>query len=314
MTAMPRLRRQALLLLASVGIVGCPDHPDGRTGENIGELGFAEFHVCSPHDSFDCSSSASPRYFARSSSFGMQFTIDAGVPSEVRGQRVVPVSQRFVATSGAGFSALEAGTVAMLALSTDNDVIDLLRIRIEPIERIGVTQSVCEDRCSPPPVMQRLSFSPQSTVSVVATPWAGETKLSGSLPYTWTSLDPDVVTISSQRQERATLVLTEGLGRIQVSAGGRTEEVLIVASLGPRRHPQAPIPDTDSGTMTAGTGADTDDTGTGTGASSTGGTDTAGETGDGSLTEASTAGDPTDETAGTGGDTRPTSTGSETGP
>lgn len=264
-----RLSRSLLLAAVCSATSACSDESGPWPPVQTGELGFADFRYCDGEDLLDCTAPV-PRDFALDASFGLTFSVTGGVPHEVRGRRIVSASSHIVEPLGNTFQAVGLGSVALLATSLDDEVIDLLRVRVHPVTRIGVTAQPCGNSCSPPSEEQVVYFERDTAVTVTATAWNGDVPLGGNVRYQWTSLTPDVLAVTSQRGSQATLLLEGGLGEVRVTHGNVSEDVTIVVGRGPVRATTYRVDestsgdgmDTDSSTTAA---TDTDDTATSSG-------------------------------------------------
>lgn len=282
-------------LLFGLAIVACTDDPEDPNPSGSGELGVGTFtYLCRSEGDFTCqlgvTESAFPQAFALGGRFGLRYAwkddldhINEPLPAL---QSAAPGQLQY---AGDTFTALTAGYAAVLAVTGNSEVVDLIHAAIREVDDLRLVDPTMLPNIAPLTDL----IVPLGGFDVQLVPLdLNDVPLSGALDVAWSLDVQGIVQITTG----------DGTGRVHLEAliGG---EATLTATLGDR---SVSLPITVDPEFEPTTG-DTDDTTTIlTTGDTTDTTDATGSTGDtdssGSDSTATTA-DTSSESSGTTADT-----------
>lgn len=212
--------RWVKVCLAVTVLFGTACDVDPEKNETPGELGKGVFrYECVDAEDEACGGQATastfPAAVATNSSFDLAY--DPFDTTSVGSAFVIePVAEKFVSPSGDAFRAHAAGTTAFLARQTsDGALIDFVHIRVANVVSLSV---LAEDE---PSLSTTLSVGEEHLLVASALD-ADDTALAGSMKYTWTTSDANVVSLGlvSEGREMAISAVAPGTADVRVETGG----------------------------------------------------------------------------------------------
>lgn len=253
-----------------------------------------------------CGSGNFPYAVAMGARFNLDFSTDSDVPDSVGDPELSAIGNALVRT-GAAFSAPVPGVATVVAVS-DEAAIDFIELEVQPVTLLTLSRTLpppptdewgCTSREPPPTEGGRPDLEVGESANVQAMPYAGSTRLGGSLEYSWESLTPQIVGVSSGAGRFARLDgLTEGVGRVVVRGGDHEETFEIRVDAPPPTSEPETGSDDETGAGGDGTGSTSGGEEGTTGESSSGGED---ETSGGEDESTTGGGDEETDTDGTSG-------------
>lgn len=277
------MRKTSLLLV--LGLTACSDSYTHDPGPAYGELGVGVFlYECPTSGDPFCDGGTGvgdefPRAFALGGRINLQY--DWRDDEEHIGDpppQLQSASPSFLTREGDGFTALATGYAAVLAVTGNSEVVDLIHIQIREVDALQVVPAGLPGAAP----LQALTLSAGTTSELQAL--AVDTDrvlLGGVLGHTWTSADPAVLAV----------VAGGDSGRVRVAAGiaGTTTLTVVHDTV------TVQLTITVEGETDEPTGSSGDSSSDSTGDSTSSGTDT------GSDTDATTGTGTGDSTSSTGG-------------
>ena len=255
--------------LLVLGLTACSDSYTHEPGPAYGELGVGVFlYQCPTSGDPFCDGGTGvgdefPRAFALGGRINLQYDWrDDDEHLTDPPPQLQSASPSLLTRDGDGFTALTTGHAAILAVTGNNEVVDLIHLHIREVDALQVVPAELTDAAP----LQELTLSAGSTSELQAL--AVDTDrvlLGGVLGHTWTSADPAVLAV----------VAGGDTGRVRIEAGIAGTTTLTVAhdtvsvQLTITVEGEIDEPTGSSGDSTGSTG---ETTGTGTGSDSTGST------------------------------------------
>ncbi len=296
-------KRLFILALAMVTAGGCDDSWSDDSGDEhqcvpvsnpvesaAGALSQGRFKwICVNSGDPTCGSRSFPNAVAAGARFNLDFSTNTSLPAGVGDPRLSAIGDALV-DSGSGFSAPVPGVATVVAVS-EEAAIDFIEVEVLSVTRLTLSRTLPEPTadewgCTPgdprPSEGERPDLFLGENFAVQVMPYAGSTRLSGSLEYTWESLTPEILFVSETGGRVARIDgLSEGVGRLVVRGGGHEETFEVRVDAVPIEDP----PETgdgstggDDGSTGGDDGSTTGDDGSTSGGSTSGGSTSGGET------------------------------------
>jgi hypothetical protein len=224
----------------------------------------------------------------------MTFTRAGGLPGSVGLSGVESASPNIIDDSFGALRAVRPGIVAVLALGTDNNVVDYVNLLVLDTDRIAIRAAEQQPSCATADCYDVVAeggafiLIPGQPVNVQPQPFSHGQLLGGALQYTWESEDPEILEVGDGFDGDATLIPNEvGDVNLLVTGGGITQVIALHVTEPPPRPDDSttggePGTGTDTGSGTD-SGSGTDGSGTDSGSGSSSGTDTGTGSGSGST-------------------------------
>ena len=215
------MRKPPLLLVLT--LTACSDSYTHDPGPAYGELGVGVFlYECPTSGDPFCDGGTGvgdefPRAFALGGRINLQY--DWRDDAEHIGDpppQLQSASSSFLTREGDGFTALATGYAAVLAVTGNNEVVDLIHLQIREVDALQVVPAELPGAAP----LQALTLAAGTTSELQAL--AVDTDrvlLGGVLGHTWTSADPEIVAV----------VAGGDSGRVRVAAGIAGTTTLTVA-------------------------------------------------------------------------------------
>ena len=262
--------------LLVLGLTACSDSYTHEPGPAYGELGVGVFlYQCPTSGDPFCDGGTGvgdefPRAFALGGRINLQYDWrDDDEHLTDPPPQLQSASPSLLTRDGDGFTALTTGHAAILAVTGNNEVVDLIHLHIREVDALQVVPAELTDAAP----LQELTLSAGSTSELQAL--AVDTDrvlLGGVLGHTWTSADPAVLAV----------VAGGDTGRVRIEAGIAGTTTLTVAhdtvsvqlTITVEGEIDEPTGSSGDSTGSSGdfTGSTGETTGTGTGSDSTGST------------------------------------------
>jgi len=180
---------------------------------------------------------------------------------------------------GTRFTALEPGFVAVLAVTGNSEVVEIVHFEIAEIDELRAIDSFPGDFSTPLQGLDLVAGDERDLQGFVVDIY--DVKLGGILPYSWASEDPELLEILSGGNSGRVRVAARSPGTTNLVLTQGEHVLTLPVTIEPGFDPTGSSGDTDasssdsSGDTTAGTTADTTNDSTGT-AGTTADTDTSG--------------------------------------
>ncbi len=204
----PTKRFIALFIFSLVGAAGCGTH---------GELGTGSFdYVCIDKSDVACTSIGSlalPALIAKGSRARVSFRDSNGSAFPV-----TPAAPRIASVVNGDIVFHEAGTVALIADKSEEDVEDFTHVSVAVLDHLSLTAVT----------MGPVKVGQQAAVNAEPIGPSGQS-LAGALAYTWTSADPMIASVSSDPKSRTASVtgVAAGTTTITATAAGATGQFTV---------------------------------------------------------------------------------------
>lgn len=215
-------------LFFGLALVTCTDDPEDPNPSGSGELGVGTFtYLCRSEGDFTCgigqTTAAFPANFALGGRFGLSYAwksevdhINDPLPAL---QTAAPEQLSY---GGDTFTALAAGYSAVLAVTGNSEVVDLIHAPVRAIDDLRLVDAATLPNLAPlSDLVVALHDSPQLQLVPLD---LNDSPLSGALEATWTSSDAAVVHVMAG----------DGTGRVRLEASAQGEATL-TATLGDRQ-------------------------------------------------------------------------------
>ena len=206
-----------------LGLTACSDSYTHEPGPAHGELGVGVFlYQCPTSGDPFCDGGTGvgdefPRAFALGGRINLQYDWrDDDEHLTDPPPQLQSASPSLLTRDGDGFTALTTGHAAILAVTGNNEVVDLIHLHIREVDALQVVPAELTDAAP----LQELTLSAGSTSELQAL--AVDTDrvlLGGVLGHTWTSADPAVLAV----------VAGGDTGRVRIEAGIAGTTTLTVA-------------------------------------------------------------------------------------
>ncbi len=286
--ARPRPRLRALAVAAALGLIAAPTllsctgfGVSDPVDESEGELGNGVFrYSCLSSGKTDaaCLFTNTPEFpevVAVEAPFAMDYSKDPDAEVDSPATLAVqPSSERMITRVEGVFTPKEAGYTALLALSANSDVVDLIHLRIATVARVGFwNESKLE--------ITEINVAEGEVVTVAGVPFtASDDPLGGSLPFAWTIEDETIARVVTDASYNLIEIEGQqpGITTLSVDVGGVVQTLQLTVEDGVATTTGTETT-TDDATTDDTDGTTTDDMTTGTTDDMTGTTVDTGETG-----------------------------------
>lgn len=292
------------VLLCVLALAACPDGDVNPNPSGSGELGVGTFtYLCRSQGDFTCpigqTTAGFPQGFVQGGRFGISYAwksegdhINDPLPA------LQSADPDHLALSDQTFTALATGYSAILAVTGNSQVVDLIHASVRAIDELRLVDAYALPAVAP---LVELTVATFSSADVQLVPLdLNDTPLSGAIDVDWTIDDEAVAVIAVGQGTGRVRVDTKDAGTATLTATVGDKSIAVTIVVDPNLHPTTGETfDTDftTTTLTTGTTADSTADSTGPDTDATGTDDTG--TGDASSdTTADTTGTTTDTTGG----------------
>ncbi|MBA3546158.1 MAG: hypothetical protein H0T76_06735 [Nannocystis sp.] len=262
------MRTPPLLLILM--LAACPDTADDdNPGAKVGEFGVGVFRYrcTAPGDPLCLDGVSTAQDFPEALARGSQIDLEFSWQDD-EDHRNEPLPELQSATSdrlrddGARFTALEPGFVAVIAVTGNSQVVELVHFEIAEIDELRAVPSPVTDFPAPLAQLDLVTGEERALQGLVVD--IHDVQLGGIIPYSWASEDPtvlEVVSGGSTGRVRVRAVIS-GATNLVLTQGERTLTLPVLVEPGDAFTTGDPTSDGSSDGSSGSSGSTTADTGT----------------------------------------------------